>query len=296
MGIAELVPGVSGGTIAFITGIYIELVRSVRRIGPHLLRLLLRGRIREAWVDGNLGFLILLWTGMGTSVLTFAWLVSWLLEHRELQVWGFFFGLILASALFVGRFAAPWTVGRGIVCAIGVGIGAGLGFASALAFPVDPFAIFLGGAVAICAWILPGVSGSFILLLLGQYPTVVQAIAERDLVILGALAAGCTVGLLLFARLLVWVLRRYYEGTLALLCGFMGGALVKLWPWRVPVADDALGVRPATPGTYASTMEVSAAIPSVMATVILGILVVLGLEILSRRSRAHGISPGEIAP
>ncbi len=302
MGVAELVPGVSGGTIAFITGIYIELVRSVRRIGLPLARLVLKGRLREAWHEANLGFLIVLWAGMGTSVLSFAALVSWLLENRELQVWGFFFGLIAASVFFVGRFAAPWNRTRGLLLAGGVLTGAGLGFMAALTFPVNPFTIFLGGAVAICAWILPGISGSFVLLLLGQYPAVVRGIAEVDLVVLGSLAAGCTVGLLAFARFLIWLLRRAYQGTLALLCGFMAGALVKIWPWKVPVAeplDPALtagapGLRPSGPFEYARVLGEEPMIGAVILSAAVGVFIVLTLDWLSRTGRTAGISPGEL--
>lgn len=302
MGVAELVPGVSGGTIAFITGIYIELVRSVRRIGVPLARMLLTGRIRDAWKEANLGFLVVLWAGMGTSVITFAAVVSWLLEHRELQVWGFFFGLISASVIFVGRYARPWTNARMALLGLGVAVGAGLGFMAALTFPVNMVTIFLGGAVAICAWILPGISGSFILLLLGQYPAVVQAIAELDLVLLGALAAGCTVGLLAFSRFLIWLLRRAYEGTLALLCGFMAGALVKIWPWKVPVdratgtaaADSELGVRPAGPFEYARILGEEPLIGAVILSAALGIVIVLGLDWAARTGRTTAISPGEL--
>ncbi|TVP54367.1 MAG: DUF368 domain-containing protein [Gemmatimonadales bacterium] len=302
MGVAELVPGISGGTIAFITGIYIELVRSVRRIGLPVGRMLLEGRFREAWHQANLGFLIVLWAGMGSSVLTFAAVVSWLLENRELQVWGFFFGLIAASVLYVGRHAGPWTRARGLLLTLGILVGAGLGFMAAMTFPVNPFTIFLGGAVAICAWILPGVSGSFVLLLLGQYPAVVRGIAEVDLVVLGSLAAGCTVGLLAFARFLIWLLRRAYEGTLALLCGFMAGALVKIWPWKVPVAgpldpavaDATSGLRPAGPFEYARVLGEEPMIGLVILSTAVGVLIVLTLDWLSRSGRTAGISPGEL--
>ncbi|CAN5623209.1 DUF368 domain-containing protein [soil metagenome] len=297
MGVAELVPGVSGGTIAFITGIYLELVRSIRGIGFRLLRLVGQGRVREAWREGNLGFLMVLGAGMGTAIVLLARIVGWLLENRELQVWGFFFGLILASTWFVGRYAKPWTGARLALVVVGAVAGAGVAFLTALALPVTLVTLFLGGAIAICAWILPGVSGSFIMLLLGLYPAVVGAISEFNLVILATLAAGCATGLLLFSRFLTWLLERRYEATLALLSGFMAGSLFKLWPWYVPVTvmdGKPMGLRILGPGTYESTTGEPAAVVSVVASMVLGVAVVALLEIVSRRGR--GGQPAMSAP
>jgi putative membrane protein len=285
MGVAELVPGVSGGTVAFITGIYLDLVRSIRGAGEALLRHLPRGAVALAWERSNGGFLLVLGAGMATGILALARIVSWLLENRELQLQGFFFGLILASVLFVGRFARPFTAGRRGVLALGVAAGAAAAFATTLSVPVNPVTLFLGGMVAICAWILPGVSGSFVLLLLGLYPAVVAAIATLDLKVLGVLAAGCGLGLLLFARVLGWLLDRYYRGTLALLCGFMAGSLVSLWPWRLPravVEGKAVGVRFLLPGDYAAGGGGDPVVVSVLLTSILGLGVVAALEYMTR--------------
>jgi putative membrane protein len=285
MGVAELVPGVSGGTIAFITGIYLELVGTIRGIGVHLVGLLVRGRIRALWEAGNFGFMLVLGAGMATGILALARIVQWLLEHRELQVWGFFFGLILASVVFVGRFVRPWTARRGGLAAGGVAIGAAAAFLTPMLLPVNPITIFLGGAIAVCAWILPGVSGSFVMLLLGLYPAVVAAISALDVVFLGILAAGCTVGLLLFSRFLSWLLARYYEGTLAVLCGFMAGALLKLWPWRLPadeVAGKPVGVELFGPGGFAARGGGDPEVLAVVAAMVGGVLVVAGLEAVAR--------------
>jgi putative membrane protein len=293
MGIAELVPGVSGGTIAFITGIYLELVRTIRGIDLALARRVLSGRLRDAWTDGNAGFIVVLGAGMASGILALARIVSWLLEHRELEVWGFFFGLILASAVFVGRFARPFTPTRKVLAAGGALVGAVAAFLTALALPVNPVTVFVGGMVAVCAWVLPGVSGSFVMLLLGLYPAVVAAISSFDLVFLAILAAGCTTGLLLFSRVLTWLLERFYRGTLALLCGFMAGSLLSLWPWRLPtevVAGKPMGVRLLLPGAFEAEGGGEPAVLAVVAAILLGLGVVAGLELLTR-SAGMG-SPG----
>jgi putative membrane protein len=285
MGIAELVPGVSGGTIAFITGIYVELVDTIRGLGPALLRRVLRGELRVAWRQANAPFLVVLGAGMASGILALAHVVSWLLEYRQLEVWGFFFGLILASTVFVARFARPFTPGRRWLVGGGLAVGAGAAFLGVMALPVHPLTIFFGGMVAVCAWVLPGVSGSFVMLVLGLYPAVVAAIGGLDLAFLAILAAGCTTGLLLFARVLGWLLDRYYRGTLALLCGFMAGSLLTLWPWRVPVSvvdGKPVGVRLLLPDGFAAAGGGDPAVVGVVLAVAGGVAVVGALELLSR--------------
>jgi putative membrane protein len=232
MGIAELVPGVSGGTIAFITGIYLELVGALRRIDAAFGRLVLRGQLVLAWRHANAGFLLALGLGMVGAVVSFASTIDWLMRAHEIYLWAFFFGLILASVAFVATRVAPWTVDR--VAFASLGLVLGLVAANVGGIPVydHPAVTFVAGAVAVCAWILPGVSGSFMLLLLGQYQRVIRALADFDLPVILTLGAGCAVGLMLFSRLLSWLLRHHYGVTLALLCGFMAGSLQKLWPWR----------------------------------------------------------------
>lgn len=294
MGVAELIPGVSGGTIAFITGIYLELVRSIRGAGEALVHHLPRGEVARAWERSNGRFVLVLGAGMATGILALARIVAWLLEHRQVQLWGFFFGLILASVPFVARFARPFNAGRSGLLALGVASGAAAAFATSLTLPVNAVTLFVGGMVAICAWILPGVSGSFILLLLGLYPTMVGAIATLDLRVLGILAAGFGVGLLLFARVLGWLLDRYYRGTLAVLSGFMAGSLLSLWPWRLPravVEGKALGVRLLLPGEYAAAGGGDPAVGGVVLAVALGLVVVAALEYMTRGR--GGLAPVE---
>jgi putative membrane protein len=230
MGVAEVIPGVSGGTIAFVTGIYDELVATIARLSPAALVALLR-HPGTGWREYNLGFLAVLGGGMVCAVLLFARALGWLLATMPTVVWGYFFGLIAASVVLIGR-ARP----AGLLATFGI---AGLigGAATALfegGERVDPslVAVFAGGAVAVCAWILPAVSGSFLLLTFGLYEPVLAAVARLDLAIIGVFVAGCATGLMLFSRLLAWLMRTHREPLLAFLTGFMAGAIAQLWPWQ----------------------------------------------------------------
>ncbi len=300
MGIAELIPGVSGGTIAFITGIYVELLLTLRGIGPELLRLLLAGRVRELWKRANLGFLAVLGIGMLTSVLLLSSLLGWLLEHREVQLWAFFFGLIVASVLFIARVVRPWSLPRIAAGLAGVGVGVILATIQPLPAPDHWISTLLAAAVAICAWILPGISGSFLLLLLGKYHQLIEAINGFDVAFLSLFALGCVLGILAFARFLTWLIRVRYRGTLAFLCGLMVGSLSKLWPWQETVSSylDSSGellplvTRPVLPSTWEVITGASA---SVMGAAFWGgvaIALVLLLDVLSRRKGSLGSEPG----
>jgi putative membrane protein len=231
MGVAELVPGVSGGTIAFVTGIYYELVRTLSSFGPGSVVALVRDGPLRFWRSHNLGFLLVLGLGMGLSILAFARLFQFLLEYFRPVVWAFFFGLILACVGQIGRDCRR----RALLSFGSVGLLAGLALLALE--PVEagasPWLFFLGGMAAISAWLLPAVSGSFLLLVFGLYEPVLRAINALDLTVLGALAAGCVVGVMLMARLLAWLMVEYREPVLALLTGFMAGSLVRLWPWQV---------------------------------------------------------------
>lgn len=245
MGIAEVVPGVSGGTIAFVTGIYEDLVNSLARFGPASVVML--GEPKQFWAHHNLRFLLSLAAGMALGVVTFARLMHYLLANFEPAVWGFFCGVILMSVFIIGRVRA-----RGALLVWGpLGFIAGI---SLLFLPVGPsqtglLQVFAGGAVAVCAWLLPAVSGSYVLLALGLYESIIGAIAGFDLTTLGTLALGCATGIILFARLLAWLMRHYTEQLLSLLTGFMLGAVAKLWPWQ-PDAEAGGFVALATPQQY----------------------------------------------
>lgn len=232
MGAADVVPGVSGGTIAFISGIYEELIGSINEVNLKLVRILKDQGFAQVWKQVNGNFLLSLLIGIGISVLSLAKVIRHLLETQPVLIWSFFFGLVLASILFVGKKITRWYPGT-IVLLIA---GAVLAYFITTLTPQEaevtyPY-VFLSGALAICAMILPGISGSFILLLLGMYKPVLDAIHFRDFGVIVVLMAGAVVGLLSFSRLLKWLFDHYENLTLAVLTGFILGSLNKIWPWK----------------------------------------------------------------
>lgn len=231
MGAADVVPGVSGGTIAFVSGIYDELLSSIARI-PEATLLLLRGRVIDAWRMANATFLLVLLCGILTSILSFARLITYLLGQHPIPVWSFFFGLILVSIYLVGREIQRWSWSRVLSFMLGLAFAYWITVAVPTHWGSDPLTLFLAGAIAICAMILPGISGSFILLLLGLYSVVLGAVKELDISVLAIFATGCLVGILSFARLLSWLLARWRDLSLAFLSGLMLGSLNKVWPWK----------------------------------------------------------------
>lgn len=232
MGAADIVPGVSGGTVAFITGIYARLLGSIRAFDLIALQSLVRGDFKGVWekVDGT--FLTALLLGIATSVLTLARLFSWLLEYHAVPLWAFFFGLILASALILVRQVGRWNFARSVNLLLGSGVAIAIALSPVAGLDATWPAIFFSGFLAICAMILPGISGSFILVLLGMYGTVLAAVKSLDLLLIGIFACGAAAGLLCFSRLLYWLLSRYQQGTMALLTGFLFGSLMVVWPWK----------------------------------------------------------------
>lgn len=244
MGAADIVPGVSGGTIAFITGIYERLITALQSISLPAVRQVLKGDIKGAWhtIDGT--FLLSVFGGILLSVFSLVKLISYLLENEQVLLWSFFFGLILASALVIGQKIKQWTVGTLVALVIGIGVALWITLATPAQTPDGLWFIFLSGAIAICAMILPGISGSFILLLLRKYEYIVSAVKELDLSILLVFMLGCVVGLLSFARLLSWMFKRFHDLTIALLTGFMLGSLNLVWPWKevIEYRTDSKGV------------------------------------------------------
>ncbi|MEH6493158.1 DUF368 domain-containing protein [Halopseudomonas sp.] len=232
MGAADVVPGVSGGTIAFISGIYDRLLAAISACTPDKLVWLARGRFRETWqaIDG--GFLLALLAGILCSIASLARVISYLLAEHGLLVWSFFFGLILVSVYLVGREIHRWNLATVTAGVAGCAFAYLITVASPLALSVTPLTLFLGGSIAICAMILPGISGSFILLLLGLYSGVLQAVKSFDLVLLGCFLLGCVIGILSFSRLLSWLLGHMRNITLAFLTGLLIGSLNKVWPWK----------------------------------------------------------------
>lgn len=232
MGAADIVPGVSGGTIAFITGIYEQLLQSLKAINLSTLRQVISGDIKGAWDTINGTFLMALFAGILVSVGSLVKLIAYLLEHEQVLLWSFFFGLIVASALVIGRKIKTWSIGTSMAMVVGIGIALYISLATPAQTPNALWFIFLSGAIAICAMILPGISGSFILLLLRKYAFIVEALKTLDIVTILVFMAGCLVGLLSFARFLSWMFKRFHDLTIALLTGFMLGSLNMVWPWK----------------------------------------------------------------
>ncbi|WP_291868443.1 DUF368 domain-containing protein [Maribacter sp.] len=232
MGAADVVPGVSGGTIAFISGIYEELIGSINNIRPSLLKTLKNEGFKAFWQQANGSFLAALFLGIFISLFSLATIVSWLLENEPVLLWSFFFGLVSASVFFVGKEIKKWS----LAAILALVFGAVLAFYITTLPPNEninslPF-LFLSGALAVCAMILPGISGAFILVLLGSYKTILEAVHERDFKIVITVGFGAVFGLLSFAKLLKWMFANYKNLTLALLTGFIIGSLNKIWPWK----------------------------------------------------------------
>ncbi|MFW5821263.1 MAG: DUF368 domain-containing protein [Bacteroidota bacterium] len=232
MGASDVVPGVSGGTIAFITGIYEELINSIKSINLEAVKLLFRLQFKEFWKKINANFLIAVFSGILISIFTLANLLEFLLINYPVLVWSFFFGLVIASAIYIlsDIKKVDWKTIFSFLA------GFGIAFWITTITPAQTseayWFILLSGSVAICAMILPGISGSFILLLLGKYQFILNAVSEFKMDVLGIFVVGAVVGLIAFSNFLSWLLRKFRYETIALLAGFMGGSLNKIWPWK----------------------------------------------------------------
>ncbi|QSP96574.1 DUF368 domain-containing protein [Marinobacter salinisoli] len=232
MGAADIVPGVSGGTIAFITGIYFRLLEAISSVPEAVVRHLVRGQFRAFWDACDGTFLVCLLAGILTSILTLASVIGTALEQYPILVWSFFFGLILASVWHVSRQIRRVRPALVVPLLAGTVLAWWITTLTASQVSPSPLIFFGAGALAICAMILPGISGSFILVILGMYAQVLNAIQSFELLHLALFAAGCLLGLLSIARVITWAFQHFHDGVLALLIGFMIGALNKVWPWK----------------------------------------------------------------
>jgi len=283
MGAADVVPGVSGGSMAFILGIYATLLEAIAGFDLQLLKLLSQGSWAAAAARVRLGFLLPLLAGVAASVLLLVRPITWLYDFHPVFLFAFFFGLIVGSIVLIARHA-HW--GASGLVAMAIGAAAALVFVTRVpvTMPHDPFTVFWSGAVAIMAMILPGISGSFLLLILGQYQHVMEAVKGLDLPVLLPFALGCVVGLLSFVRLLRWLLQRWHGQTVALLVGVMAGSLWKIWPFRT-VLDSATNAK----GKLVVLRDALAAPPDAGALVValllgaIGVGLVVGLEWLQQR-------------
>ena len=244
MGAADVVPGVSGGTIAFIVGIYDELINSIKSINLETLKLLFTGKLTAFWRGINGSFLVSILLGIGISVFSLAKIITWLLTDHPILVWSFFFGLVLASTWFVSKDIKEWNIKTILSFIVGAGIAYYITVATPAETPSDYWFLFLCGAIAICAMILPGISGSFILVLLGKYFFIMEAVNTVDIVIIAIFGAGAVIGITTFSRVLSYALNHFRNITLAVLTGFMLGSLNKVWPWKetIETYTDSHGV------------------------------------------------------
>ena len=233
MGAADVVPGVSGGTIAFISGIYEELLTSISGVNFKSLKTLKSEGVKSFWKAINGNFLISLVLGIGISIVSLAKLISWLLENKPILLWSFFFGLVLASILYIGKQITQWKALTFLLLIVSAFTAYWITTLEPLVSEdTSPIYLFFAGALAICAMILPGISGSFILVILGAYKPVFEAINDRDFKLLAIIGAGVIVGLLTFSRIIKWLFAHYKNMTLAVLTGFVIGSLNKIWPWK----------------------------------------------------------------
>lgn len=232
MGAADVVPGVSGGTIAFITGIYEQLISSISQIDVPLIKKIFGGQLKEVWRQVNGNFLMSLLIGIGISVLTLAQLAHYLLKEHPIFLWSFFFGLVVASILYIGKQIEKWRLVHVISAVIAIAVAYFITRLTPASGTDNLFYLFLCGSIAISAMILPGISGAFILVLMGAYSTVTKAISDFDLKTVAVFGLGAVIGLLSFSKLLKWLFDRHKNLVLAILTGFITGSLNKVWPWK----------------------------------------------------------------
>ena len=232
MGAADAVPGVSGGTIAFISGIYEELVSTISNVNIALFKTLINKGLTAFWKQANGSFVLALLSGIIISYVSFMRIAKYLIENHPILIWSFFLGLIIASIYIVGKQITKWNLAVFVALAIGTLIAFFISTLPVLATNNSPYFLFFAGAIAICAMILPGISGSFILIVLGAYKTLGDAIQDIDIKKLLIFVSGAIIGLLSFSHVLKWLFKHYHNITLALLTGFIFGSMNKVWPWK----------------------------------------------------------------
>lgn len=269
MGLADLVPGVSGGTIAFLFGIYDELLYTIKLITGKVPKLILKGKFSEAFRIIPFSFLLPLGIGIALAIFGLVHIVSYFLDTQPTLVWALFFGLVLGSAYMVSRRITSWTVNQRLLLLLGFVITFIIVGLPSTSGNDSPLALFTTGVVAITAMILPGISGSLIMVLLGQYEIVISAVSDRDFLALGVFAAGAILGLALFVRVLTWLLKHYHFAVIAFLVGVMLGSLRRIWPWQTTDTNDlAVNTVPAAePGLL-----------FVLLVMVLGFVIVFALE------------------
>lgn len=292
MGAVDLVPGVSAGTIAFITGIYAELITSIQSINLEALKIGRSRGLAALWEHINGNFLVTLLAGILFSLFTLAGAVKFLLTNYPLPLWSFFIGLILASVIYLLRQHPPKNALQLIALGMGLTLTYLLSNASEMALDGNYLTMFIAGSIAVCAMILPGISGSYILVLLGLYSVFIDALANTQLALLAVFAAGGVIGLMFFSRLLSWLLNNYSATVISTLCGFLIGSLSVMWPWKQVATSGlnsggktALSTVNLSPGDYQLLVGQDPQILSCIIALLLGLALVLVLELLGERLR-----------
>lgn len=280
MGAANVVPGVSGGTIALLTGIYQDIINSLNSLTEKSTwKSLFGGRLGEFWKSINGNFLVALLVGVTISIFSLAKLMTWLLAYYPILTWAFFFGLILASAFSMFRDIRDWKFSDVLFVLCGAGLGVAVCTLSPTSTPDDLWFIFVCGAVAICTMILPGISGSFILLILGKYDYIMQAVTDLNIPVLLAMALGCLVGILAFSKFLHWLLGKWEKQTMIVLLGFVIGSLIKVWPWY---DHEVLMQAQMLRGGAADVLDLQ--ILGAVLSCVAGVALVVVLDVLGRKS------------
>lgn len=284
MGAADVVPGVSGGTVAFIVGIYEELINSIKSINVSSLKLLFSFKIKEFWSAINGNFLATVATGILISIFSLAKIITHLLENYPILVWSLFFGLVLASTWAVSKRIQQLSASRWGMIAFGTALAIFITMATPAETPNELWFIFISGAIAICAMILPGISGSFILVLLGKYFFLMDAIKNLNIPVIVVFGAGAAIGIIAFSNLLSWLLKNYHDLSIAMLVGFMLGSLNKVWPWKVTteVFIDRHGIE--KPLMQENILPNEQLLPA-FGLMILGFALVLILEMISAKQQ-----------
>jgi len=295
MGAADVVPGVSGGTIAFITGIYDTLLGSISRITPNLIGRIKKDGLKAAFDYINGTFLLVLFAGILTSIFTLARVISWMLETHPIPLWSFFFGLIIISVNHMFKQIKYWKASRFIAVLGGIGFAYSITVLQPLNLEPTSLNILMAGSIAICAMILPGISGSFILLMLGMYTPVLAAAKSFDILTLATFASGCAIGLLTFSHVLTWVLKHYRDIALTFLTGLMIGTLGKVWPWKETLTwrtnssglEVPLLERNLSPFSFEQVTGQPALLAYAIVAMLAAMLLIWGLEQMANKSPSH---------
>lgn len=294
MGAADVIPGVSGGTIAFIAGIYEELINSIKSIDLIAIKLLFTFKFAAFWKKINGNFLLAVIGGIGISIFSLAQLMKYLLQAHPIFIWSFFFGLIIASSILVAKEIKKWDIFTILSLLAGACIAYTITVLTPGSTPNNWWFIMLSGAIAICAMILPGISGAFILLLMGKYEYIITAVSELNIQVLILFAIGAIGGIISFSHLLSWLLKNYHTLTVSLLTGFMVGSLNKVWPWKneIETVVDSHGVKQVLieknvlPTTFESLTGQNAFLWEAIVMCIVGFFLIWGIEKVGQQFKA----------